>query len=54
MFVVMNLKSKCGSSFEAHIAYRPGPGCMISTTCPDCGELWDIPDQLVRPLIRLQ
>jgi hypothetical protein len=56
MFVVIPVvKSKCGSGFEAHIAFNPGAGQSDSSAiCPDCGERLYLPDRLVRPLIRLQ
>ena len=53
MYIVMNLKSKCGSRFEAHVKARAGTGAMSIATCPDCGDSMNIPDVLVRPLIRL-
>ncbi len=55
MFVVIPVQSECGSRFEAHVKCNPGFSINNSVIrCPDCGERLDLPDPLVRPLIRLE
>ncbi len=53
MFVVITLKSECGSRFEAHIAERGGAKAASWIECPDCGELLRTTGELCEPLVRL-
>ncbi len=53
MFVVITLKSECGSRFEAHVAERGGARAGSWIECPDCGEPLRITGELSEPLVRL-